>query len=95
MSALTELFRNAADTLQQAEERPHGRKATPEEGKLIGEACVALCGGEHDKARAFWKLIVKDLGYMPWPVGWALIRASDTSNVVPDIEAPDPGGADV
>ena len=89
MSSLTELFRTAADALQEAEERPYGRKATHEEKELIFDALIALCKDDEAKARAFWKLIVADLGYMPWVIGWTLIRASDTSNLVPDVEAPE------
>lgn len=88
---LIDWLRSLTDTLQAAQERPYGREATPEERKLIGTACVSLCRGERDKAITLYKLIVQDCGgYMPWVVGWALHRATNTTNLVPDVTAPEP-----
>lgn len=68
---------------------PFGPPANPELRSLAGQACVRLCDGDPDRARALWRLIAADLGgYMPSAAASALLRASDTSNLVADVEAP-------
>jgi hypothetical protein len=89
MSAI-DFFKSVADALQDRVEHPYGIPAAPEMQKLAGEALVKFCGGDHDQARSLWKLIVADLGYMPHAVAFALTRASQTANLVPDVEAPVP-----
>ena len=85
-----ELFLTAAQALKEQREQPYGPPITPEMNGPAGDACVKLCGGDQDQARTLWKLIVSDLGgYMPRAAVFTLIRAANTVNLVPDIEAPD------
>jgi hypothetical protein len=87
---LAHAFSVTAEALSEAHKHPHGPVYKPEDQKAAGEACVKLCGGNHDQARTLWKLIVEDLGgYMPAAAVTALIRAANTTNLVPDIEAPE------
>ena len=68
---------------------PHGPVV---EGSLraeAGQACVKLAGSQ-DKGRTLWKLIAADYGYMPEAAATALVRASNVTNLVPDVEAPEP-----
>lgn len=87
-----QFFTEVAAVLKQQRTLPHGDAATPEDGQVAGKACVALCNGDADKARTLWKLIVSDLGagYMPHACTVALVRAANTVNLVPDVEAPIP-----
>lgn len=92
LDQLADTFTRVAQALRDAHERPYGPPRSPDDAKAAGEACVALCDGNHDQARTLWKLIVQDLGgsYMPKAATVALVRAANTSNLVPDVEAPDP-----
>lgn len=84
-------FQHVAQTLQWVKNHPHGPEASPEDRKVAGDACVLLCEGDHDRARTLWKLVVQDCGgYMPRSAACALIRASATLNLVPQVEAPVP-----
>ena len=85
------LFRAAVHALEQIDRLPHGIPVTGDTRKIAGEACVQLCGGNQDQARSLWKLVANDCGgYMPHAAAAALIRATATSNLVPDVEAPEP-----
>ena len=60
-------------------------------GRAVGGACVKLCANDSQKGMALFKLIAKDCGgYMPQAAAFAVIRAADTENVVPDVQAPEP-----
>jgi hypothetical protein len=85
-------YHDAIYALQCAMSHPHGAPATDADRRYAGEACVNLCGGNQDQARTLWKLIVEDLGYMPYAAARALLRAAHTGNLVPDIEPPDLDG---
>lgn len=89
MTNLHEVILEAADALERATKYPHGIPAAAETRLTAGQACVRLCDGDQDKARTLWKLVTQELGYMPFAAAVALIRASKTENLLPDIEAPD------
>lgn len=76
--------------LRESRERPHGPEATPNDRMVAGHACVKFAG-DPDTARTLWKLIAQDCGgYFPRAAVWALVRASETTNLIPDVQAPDP-----
>jgi hypothetical protein len=74
--------------LKDVAEHPHGPAVMGPERVEAGKNLVSITG-DHDTARTAWKLIVKDLGYMPHSVAVALAYAA-SDNLVPDVEAPDP-----
>lgn len=86
---LAEMLGDLMLVVRQSVDQPHGRPPDPETRKLAGDACVALCDGDKDKARTLWKLIADRLGYMPEAAAVALIYATKT-NLVPDVEGPVP-----
>jgi hypothetical protein len=85
-------YHDAIDALQRAMSHPHGAPVIGDARDEAGKACVALCHGDQDKARTLWKLVTEPLGYMPEAAAFALVRASKTDNLVPDIPAPDLDG---
>lgn len=89
---LEDLFQEAAQSLREARTRPHGPNPGATMAKEAGKACVSLCDGDTNRARTLWKQIVKELGadYMPKAAAVALIWAANTTNLVPDVEAPEP-----
>lgn len=90
LDQLAEVFGAVAQALDEARRHPHGAPCGSEARQVAGNACVKLCGGDQDQARTLWKLIVADSGgYMPAAVAASLVRASDTTNIVPDVEAPE------
>lgn len=91
MTGAAEFFKAVGNSLEQAELRPYGPAYDSTTKQVAADACLKLCAGDSDKARTLWKLIVKDLGYMPQAACQALIRAANTENLVPDVEAPVPG----
>ena len=85
--ALAEITR----IVQESESFRFGPPIQSEHKEAAGAACVQLCGGDQDRGRTLWKLIVESCGgYMPQAAVTALIRASDTSNIVPDVTPPEP-----
>ncbi len=80
------------DADRQAPGPPYGPKYDEGIGKVAGEACVALAGGDPQAGIALWKAIAADLGgYMPQAAAVALIDAATSQNRDPgDFEAPDP-----
>ena len=85
-------LREIADALDTLQDRPHGPPVTGGLRDRAGEACVTLCDGDPDRGRTLWKLIAQDCGgYLPVAAARALIWASKTTNLVPDVEAPVPG----
>lgn len=88
MTDLPQVLRTAADVLEDRIQHEHGIPASGETRVTAGQACVKLCGGDQDRARTLWKWITQELGYMPLAAAVALIRASTTENLVPDIEPP-------
>lgn len=89
MTDLPQVLRTAADVLEDRMRHEHGIPATGETRTKAGDACVKLCNGDQDRARTLWTLIRDELGYMPLAAAVALIRASKTENLVPDIPEPD------
>jgi hypothetical protein len=83
------VLQTAVQALTDTLERPYGPPAAGETRQVAGNAMVTLCDGDQDRARTLWKLIQEDLGYMPHAVCVALIRASSTENLVPDVTAPE------
>jgi hypothetical protein len=79
----------ARETFDDRIKHEHGIPASGETRVTAGHACVQLCAGDADRARTLWKLIVEELGYMPLAAAVALIRASKTENLTPDIPEPD------
>jgi hypothetical protein len=70
---------------------PYGPAYEATVHKATGQACVKLAGGEPAKGITLFKVIAREAGgYMPHIVALALIHAADTTNLVPDITAPDP-----
>jgi hypothetical protein len=92
MTDLHRALQEAALLIDEHAKHPYGPPAEGEARAEAGRACVILCRGDRDKARTFWKLLVSDLGYMPSVVALALVRASNTANIVPDIPEPDLDG---
>lgn len=81
----------AIQIIEEATRHPYGAPATPDTRQVAGQAMVQLCEGNADKARTLWKLIAADChGYMPEIVAVAVVRCSNTTNLVPDVEAPVP-----
>lgn len=87
---LVELLSTAVDALSDARAHPHGPPAAGDIRQAAGDACVRLCDGDQDQARTLWKLVAADLGYMPQAAAQALVRAAATTNLVPDVEPPEP-----
>lgn len=90
MSDLETIFRGALEAIEAQRTHPHGAPATGDDAKVAGNALIALCGGDRDKARTLWKVIASDLGYMPHAACVALVRAANTDNLVADVQAPEP-----
>jgi hypothetical protein len=84
-----EVFRVAADALEAQATRPHGPHAEANTVRVGKHACVALAGGDRDKAVALWRLLEHELGYMPQAVVHALIRASGAPEITVPDEAPE------
>jgi len=76
--------------LENHEKYPHGPPVTPDTANVAGHACVKLCDGDRDRGRTLWRIVAEKYGYMPDAAAFALIKASDTTNVIPDVTAPDP-----
>ena len=85
----TKTYGAVADALQAYIEQPYGPKVDTRTVSVAGEACIQLCEGDQDKARALWRQICADLGYMPQSAAVALIRASRGPQMVPDVTAPE------
>lgn len=94
MTNENELFQAMTAMLDAWNERrqfPFGPAIKPEHMDVAGQACVRLCEGDADKGRTLWKLVADQCGgYMPAAAAIALIRASATLNLVPDVTAPEP-----
>lgn len=90
MAELLQTLQGLTEIVERSVREPFGPPANPELRGLAGQACLKLCDGDADKARALWKLVVHDLGgsYMPSAAASALLRASDTENLVPDVVEP-------
>ena len=90
MPELLQTLQGLTAVVEQSITHPYGPPATPELRQLAGKAVVFLCDGDNNRARSLWKLIEKDCGsYMPFAVASSLVRAANTTNLVPDVEAPD------
>lgn len=90
LDQLAEVFGAVAEVLDETRRHPNGAPCSSEARQVAGDACVKLCHGDRDQARTLWKLIVADCGnYMPLAVATSLVRASDTTNLVPDVEPPE------
>jgi hypothetical protein len=68
---------------------PYGPEVIAAVRPSAAQACVKIAGNP-DQGIALWKVIARELGYMPQAAAVALIAAANTSNLVPDVEAPDP-----
>lgn len=90
IAALAASFKTIAAILEDSFRQPHGTPASPDDVKVAKHACVKLCGGNTQFAGTLWAEIEGKLGYMPHAAAVALVHASDTTNLVPHIEAPVP-----
>jgi hypothetical protein len=82
-------MRGALELLEKHAKHPYGLEADGQTRKVAGNACVELLKGDNDRARALWKQITEDFGYMPYAAAVALIRAQTAGALTPDVEAPE------
>jgi hypothetical protein len=92
MTDLQRALQEAALLIDEHAKHPYGPPASEDDRTAAGLACVKLCRGNQNEARTLWKLIANDLGYMPHAAAVALMYASGTDNLVPDIPEPDLDG---
>lgn len=79
-------LRHLADSLEESAHFPYGPEVAYDQRAQVDDSLRRLCGGDEAAGKALGKLIRAEFGYMPHAAAIALVRASRTENIVPDVE---------